>query len=211
MAKIRSGILSQTRGKVAGIVGSVWKGINYVREYVIPANPKTAGQQSQRAKMREAVAFIKPAVGAVLNVYCDPFTRRMSAFNKWISHNIDKMGQPIQSGTITLTEGSLPQSLMLGGLNTAENRLDLRIYNPLHSTDLPTDIVVAAVRGRTTGNWAFSPQEVARGTDETLFVPIPKGNLQNGEIIDVWVFSARKDGTTVTAVSTSVNYPATVQ
>jgi hypothetical protein len=210
MAKIRSGILSQTRGKVAGIVGSVWKGINYVREYVIPANPKTAGQQSQRAKMREAVRFIKPAIGAILNVYVDPFTRRMSAFNRWISHNIDKMGAPILPGTITLTEGSLPQSLTVGAVSAADGVIRVVVDGVLHSTDLPTDTIGVAVRSKTTGNWSFLPQTVARGTEPSTTVTIPQGNLERGEPVDVWVFSARMDGTTVKAVSTSVNAVFTI-
>jgi len=32
-----------------------WKGIKCVREYIIPANPNTAGQQSQRAVFKDAV------------------------------------------------------------------------------------------------------------------------------------------------------------
>ena len=41
MAKIKAGILSKVSGKVAGVVGGTWKGTNYLRELVKPANPNT--------------------------------------------------------------------------------------------------------------------------------------------------------------------------
>lgn len=50
----------------AGAVGKAlvffaWKGFNVVREYVIPANPKTTLQNAQRALLTEAVAAVHAA------------------------------------------------------------------------------------------------------------------------------------------------------
>lgn len=38
------------------LVAATWKGVPYMRRYVVPANPNTAGQQAQRNAMSAAVA-----------------------------------------------------------------------------------------------------------------------------------------------------------
>ena len=50
MAKVKAPFLSLgASGKLAGtLVASTWKGIKTMREYVIPANPRTAAQTTQR-------------------------------------------------------------------------------------------------------------------------------------------------------------------
>ena len=50
MAKVTGPLFSLTaRGKLANsLVYMNWKGIDDVRQYVVPANPRTAGQQTQR-------------------------------------------------------------------------------------------------------------------------------------------------------------------
>ena len=57
MAKLTGPLFSLTAsGKLAGsLVYGDWKGINYVRQRVIPANPNSAGQQTQRSYFTLAV------------------------------------------------------------------------------------------------------------------------------------------------------------
>lgn len=56
MAKVTSPLMSlDASGSVAGaITFSKWKGRNYVRQLVIPANPRTSGQQATRAALGAA-------------------------------------------------------------------------------------------------------------------------------------------------------------
>jgi len=56
---------SQQLGKT--LVYFAWKGLNVVREYVIPANPKTALQQTQRGYLTAAVALIHTAQANATN------------------------------------------------------------------------------------------------------------------------------------------------
>ncbi|MBA7687234.1 hypothetical protein ES703_95695 [subsurface metagenome] len=69
MAKLKAPLLSMgASGKIGDImVFFPWKGINVVREYVIPANPKTALQIAQRAHVTEAVAYIHTAMADATN------------------------------------------------------------------------------------------------------------------------------------------------
>jgi len=50
MAKTRAPLLSfGARGQIGKtMVGASWRGVNYMREYVVPANPQTAAQMSVR-------------------------------------------------------------------------------------------------------------------------------------------------------------------
>ncbi|GAH19400.1 unnamed protein product, partial [marine sediment metagenome] len=64
MAKLKAPLMSLgASGKLADtLVFFPWKGINAVREYVIPANPKTALQQVQRGYLTAAVALVHTAM-----------------------------------------------------------------------------------------------------------------------------------------------------
>lgn len=57
MAKVKGPLLSiRASGKIADtLVYFPWKGVNAVRSYVVPANPNTADQQTQRGYLEKAV------------------------------------------------------------------------------------------------------------------------------------------------------------
>jgi hypothetical protein len=48
MARITRGILGGGRGKVANVVMGNWKGIDYLRAYAVPANPRSEAQVQVR-------------------------------------------------------------------------------------------------------------------------------------------------------------------
>lgn len=76
MAKLKAPLLSfEARGQIAKtVVHFPWKGINAAREYVIPANPRTAAQITQRGHLTAAVAEWHGAAYSALDV---------TAFNRW--------------------------------------------------------------------------------------------------------------------------------
>jgi len=59
MAKVAGPLLSlSASGKFANtLVASVWKGIPYMRQYVVPANPQTTAQVAHRALFTSGVSF----------------------------------------------------------------------------------------------------------------------------------------------------------
>ncbi len=63
MAKLSAPLLSfAASGKIANaLVYFGWKGLNVVRQYVVPANPRTTGQVTQRSYLTEAVAAVHAA------------------------------------------------------------------------------------------------------------------------------------------------------
>ncbi|GHT03104.1 hypothetical protein AGMMS49525_07650 [Bacteroidia bacterium] len=61
MGTIKQGVLGGFSGKVGTVIGSHWKGINYMRG--IPQhvhNPRTEGQVNQRTKFAVALHFLQP-------------------------------------------------------------------------------------------------------------------------------------------------------
>lgn len=71
MAKLKGPLFSLGASQKLGdaLVYFPWKGLNVVREYVIPANPNTTKQQTQRGYLRAAVAMIHLCQGLAANSF----------------------------------------------------------------------------------------------------------------------------------------------
>lgn len=69
MAKLKAPLMSLgASGKLGNaLVFFGWKGLDVVREYVIPANPKTTAQNTQRGYFTDAVAAVHTAEGVAVN------------------------------------------------------------------------------------------------------------------------------------------------
>lgn len=88
MGKINQGILGGVSGKIGSVIGSSWKGIDYLR--IMPqsiADPKTAPQLNQRLKFSLIEAFIQP-LSLFVKIGFKAYAVKMSGFNAAISYNI---------------------------------------------------------------------------------------------------------------------------
>lgn len=95
MAKVNAPLFSfGATGKLANsLVYSTWKGVKVVRQYLIPANPKTAGQVAQRTKLTDAVAawhdvLIAAADQVAWNALASLAAKPLSGFNKFVKEHI---------------------------------------------------------------------------------------------------------------------------
>lgn len=103
MAKVNGPLFSiDARGALAdAIVFAAWKGINYVRQYVIPFNPKTVDQMVIRNAFASYVAhwqLLLPAVQGEWNDRVEILGYAMSGFNFYVQQcfkqNIDPVADP---------------------------------------------------------------------------------------------------------------------
>jgi hypothetical protein len=200
MAVLSNGILGNVRQKVGGVVGSQWKNRNTLRAYSKPANPNTVSQQAQRGKMSLAVAYIKPIVGTVLNVYADKFEREMSAFNRFIKNNIAKFVDPIDYSTMALFTGkiaplTLEACIYDGGTDTAT----FNWSSDLGTNGSLTDFVMAIVYNKDNGQWYYASANVQR-TLETIDVLVP-GAVYSNLIGYIWLY--RENAGTITMIGTA--------
>lgn len=97
MAKLKGPLFSLgARGQLGKtLVFFPWKGVDSVREYVVPANPQTAAQLAQRALMTAAVlefhgALYSAADIGALNRWANTLAATMSGFNAMVKDHIEE-------------------------------------------------------------------------------------------------------------------------
>jgi len=83
-----SPLVSSMSGKTAGLVAASWKGRQYVRRHVIPANPNTAAQQAVRNSLARCVLLWR-SLAAFTKAWLDSYGAdyRMSGYNVFMSKN----------------------------------------------------------------------------------------------------------------------------
>jgi hypothetical protein len=163
MGVITGGILSGFRGKVGAVVGAKWKSIDYMRAWVIPSNPNTAGQQAARAKFSALVANAKQVLTTLLHVYWDPFYSNMSGMNAFISKNYSKLGI---GNTFDLdcviSDGSLEPTPSITSADVTANSLVVLFSSVCIGNGLPTDVLKCVVYRQASKSLAFYTSAVAR-------------------------------------------------
>ena len=126
MAKVKSPLMSfSATGQLAkSLVFSTWKGIDDVRQYVVPANPRSAGQVAQRGLMTDAVALWHSSTrntddAAAFNIRASVEANPMSGFNIFCKECIaayQASEEPTASSTFTVdtnTGGSIAFAVTL--------------------------------------------------------------------------------------------------
>jgi len=138
MAKLKAPLLSfGASGAIAkAIVYFGWKGLNVAREYVIPANPRTAGQTTQRGYLTAAVALVhtcqaypvrplNEADNSALALWGSTYPTPRTWFNQFVKHYIEQMilGRAVQAftdGITTPDAGQLAVDIALRGVEPTE-------------------------------------------------------------------------------------------
>lgn len=110
MAKTTAPLLSfDGKGQIGKtMVASKWRGVKYMRQYVVPANPNTVAQQQVRsifAFLREAWKLAPPGVTAAWNAFASgrPFT----GMNKWVGENVRVLNGETDLDNIIFSPGAL--------------------------------------------------------------------------------------------------------
>lgn len=89
MARISlSPLIVDIRNKIGDTVFSKWKGVNYARSRVDPANPNTANQQEARDALRQLVLLWQNIAGVIRDSW-DNFAsgRNLSGYNAFVGVN----------------------------------------------------------------------------------------------------------------------------
>jgi hypothetical protein len=88
MGKIKQGILGPFSGKVGTVIGSVWKGIAYMRGIAASvANPQTVPQLTQRQKFSVVASFLQP-LNEFLKIGFRSYAVNQTATNAAMSYNL---------------------------------------------------------------------------------------------------------------------------
>ncbi len=131
MAKLKAPLMSLGASGQLGkaIVFFGWKGLDVVREYVIPSNPKTSGQTTQRSYLAAAVAMIHTAQARALT----PLTSAdISAYALWASvvkAATTWFNQAVKNWVDVKVAGNTPVIYSTGSVgNTLTTAIQLGVY-----------------------------------------------------------------------------------
>ena len=213
MATIKQGILGAFSGKVAGVVGSSWKGIPVMKS--LPpsvANPKTARQIEQRSRMKACTAFSQSVLATVIKPLNDRFASRMSGFNAFTSRNIAAFEGGILSKPADVKISPMGNKAQLIDAIAAEaktTRKDAKLTITTSSIagsgkalagDKPYIVVY---NGQTKKSFGFVAP--ATRADNNFTILLPDDEFSPDESIEVYMAFLRDDGTVVfeTAYGTS--------
>ena len=182
MAKLKAPLLSLGASGAIGkaIVYFNWKGLDVAREYVIPSNPKSASQVTQRGYLHSAVDQIHAAMSAAANplisidksaysLWASALGITMTWFNTAIKELVDKYriviyGAVFRGATLVHVSGQVTITLysdeIILGHITAGNFKYGTSKTALLSTsaaviDLATNKASKAIAGLTNGTQYF--------------------------------------------------------
>lgn len=201
MAKISAGILSNPRGKVAGVVGSTWKGQGYIREKVIPANPNTAAQQAQRSSMKNVVHFAQLILANILIPYVSPFQKHQSGYNWFVKQNIKLFTTEFPYSTaIKLTAGTLTPPAVEATLANKKIVCTSSVAaNPAASGET---LRLCALAVDTTNKKVYFTSSEYTGTSASLEIDIDD-EVTGGDCLFFYFNALEKEGLKTRDVSTS--------
>lgn len=149
MATFKQGILGGFSGKVGGVIGSSWKGIDTMRSQPSSVtNPRTNAQVANRSRFKSVSQLAAAMLTTIVKPLNDRFAQKMSGFNDFCQRNakvFDKTGTFLP-GALILSKGKLtaPAELevqLIGGGNMTVS------FSPVitGSFDAGTDKVFAVV------------------------------------------------------------------
>ncbi len=204
MAKIPQGILGGIVGKIGGIIGSSWKGINVIKTKPLSvANPRTAAQVAQRLLFSNTVAYAVIILATVIKPLWDRFASRQSGFNAFIQANVAlfNVEKPRFDSGLVISKGKMAASPVSIGVNDVRALLISWEGIPAGNAGfmLETDVPFAVISTSLSGTLMGIQMPVTRVAGE-FEVTVPNDFI-TGEKIDVFLAFRRADGTIVSNTS----------
>lgn len=188
------------------MVYSKWRGIKYVRQHVIPANPRTTAQTLTRstfAFLRSVYKFAGPELTAAWNAFAQgrPFT----GMNKFVGENIRLLRGMVNLDAIEISpgaKGGLPaSSITLTSPLAGEILVDITLPALPSGWTMAKSVAVAIHQQDPSG--IFDTVMVEGEVSVTPWTQITLTGLTTGDIFVVGVFLVQNkpDGTLAYSVS----------
>ena len=195
MAKLRSGILGKASGAIANVVTSSWKGINYARERVIPANPKSVSQSRVRGTLSSIVLIGRAVKTVFINTYWETLVKGTanSGWAKYVGTNQKAIQALEDYQNIKLATGNLESLSHLGtNRKNSENLIGISWSDETISNGSASDIVYAFafVKER---NFVYSQSSPATRASQVAEISIPVLSSVVGDVV-TYVTAKKADG-----------------
>ncbi|RZK46689.1 MAG: hypothetical protein EOO94_02235 [Pedobacter sp.] len=148
MGKYKKGILGYFRGKVGTVVGSIWKGINYMKSLPDVSNSEpTPAQLNARLKFAMVVSFFSRIKGAI-NIGYQKFNKGITPMNAATSYHLRSavIGvspyYTLDFDKVIISVGDLEDVIDLGATNAESGELVITWKaNGQMAYGSPTDMV----------------------------------------------------------------------
>lgn len=193
MGVINQGILGGFSGKVGPVVGAKWKSIDYMRSYVIPSNPNTPAQQTQRTRFAAMVALARQLLTSVIQPFWSPFYSTMSGFNAFIKENIELLDSSnLLTVSAVMSKGTLaPTSQVTTSYNPATGVASVTWNTDLTGNASATDSVIIIAYDKANNKLYFKSSNELRG-DASDTIELRSGLTASN--VYCWVFFYRGTG-----------------
>lgn len=203
MGKIRQGILGGVSGKVGVVVGGDWKGIPYLRTFVIPANPNTALQQGVRSKMSLITSIGRTILNTIIQKFWDKYAVKMSGFNAFVKRSMLDMTSAVDYLNLSFARGGLEGVVIsTKNYNDTTGVVTITFLTTTLSNGLPTDRIVAVVLD-SANKVTFVADSGTTRTAGTISLNI--GGGRNVATLVFSLFAYTFPGSVVTLVSNSMS------
>ena len=203
MGKFSRGILGNFSGKIGQVVGSTWRGIDYMRS--MPRIRKnrllSPAQVAQQAKFGMMTAFLNP-LRTVLDVGFRNTPSKATTYNHALADNISEaISGEYPALVLEYSLVKLSRGLMPGGSNPSVIAAPGGILqfswgdNTGKGKALATDRAVALVYSPELNDSEYSMGEATRA-DQSLIITLPPEFA--GKAVETWIFWAAASGKEVT-------------
>lgn len=199
MGVIKQGILGGFSGKVAGVVGSSWKGIAVIKSLPLSvANPKTAGQVAQRGAMTQIVIVSRLLLASILQPFWNPFAQKMSGYNAFVKENIDTFttaGFTVFADFFSMRGSLINADTLAASASAGGTDIDLTWVDNSGTADaLATDEAVVVYYNATQDYWGTS---VAGAIRSAAALNIVDANLVLADVLHVYPSMTRPNASKV--------------
>ncbi|RZT91013.1 hypothetical protein EV201_3377, partial [Ancylomarina subtilis] len=111
MGKYTQGILGPFSGKVGAVVGSSWKGVNYIKSLPGPNASNTEAQQKQRSRFKSVVSLASSLLSSLIRPVWNLVGGKMTGYNLFVKTNMpafDESGELVNYSDFHASTGALP-------------------------------------------------------------------------------------------------------
>lgn len=146
MAKVE-GVFAGIRGKVGNVIFQVNKGVQILKQFATPENPRSAGQTAHRGIFTQVVGTLKVLATNWVRYFWNPFlTGNQQGWGRIISLNMLAMGTTFDENALIFSVGSLEGVLAPAATyNIATGEIIATFTGTIFANGLITDKVSAIV------------------------------------------------------------------
>ena len=185
MGKFHNGVLGTMTGKVGGVVGRTWKGINTVASYQPNvSNPRTNSQMAQRGKLTALTQLASQLNTGFIKPLWDRDAKKMSGFNAFIQANMANVSElgVINFAGLIASKGKItaPHNVVVSlGAGVIEVEFSPAVID---SYGLPSDKVYCALISPNDFEVVLS-SGVASRSEGSLSIPYSGLELENWAVL----------------------------